>query len=62
MTFPQIRNEFWQSLPADLQAQRRSRRRHNDYCATIRTEFSFFIDNLARDGRITETQAQNITL
>ena len=35
---------------------------HNEQNATIRTEFSFFIDSLQRDGLISERLAGKVTL
>lgn len=35
---------------------------HNEQNATVRTEFSFFIDSLQRDGFISEKLAQKVTL
>ena len=58
----EIRNEFWQSLPEDLRKQRRSRKSQNDYCADIRCYWVDFTDQLAKSGRITQKQAENIIL
>ena len=35
---------------------------HNEQNATVRTEFSFFIDRLRRDGLISERLAARVTL
>jgi hypothetical protein len=35
---------------------------HNQYNATIRSEFCFFVDYLQKDGIISQELAQNVTL
>lgn len=54
----QVRRAFWVGFP---QGYRRGRK-HNEYNATIRSEFSAFVDMLHRDGHISEKLAYNVTL
>lgn len=62
-TFKEIREMFWQSLEgSEYRSHRRSRKKHNDYNATIRSEFSFFVDRMVMEGEITDSQAQRITI
>jgi len=35
---------------------------HNEYSATVRTAFSFFIDGLEKSGKISEALADRVTL
>lgn len=62
LTHAQIRRQFWESLPKDLQKDYRKTKKHNQYNATIRSAFAPFIDSLYRDGLITDAQASKITL
>ncbi len=57
----QIRKAFWQGN-VHLRAQYARGKRQNDYNATIRSEFVEFVDMLARDGHISESLAQRVTL
>jgi len=57
-TQKQVRAAFWQGWPEEFQRGKR----HNEYNATIRSEFSAFIDMLQKDGHISETLAQRVTL
>ncbi|MGH6795929.1 MAG: hypothetical protein ACREDH_12230 [Methylocella sp.] len=57
-TESQVRRAFWQGMPKGFQRGKL----HNEYNATIRSEFSAFVDMLARDGLITEALAQRVTL
>lgn len=59
MTTPaQVRAAFWQGWPEGF--KRGKRRREHD--ATVRSEFSEFVDMLARDGLIREDLARRVTL
>lgn len=57
-TEAQVRRAFWQGWPEGFQRGKR----HNEYNATIRSEFCAFVDMLARDGQISESLAQKVTL
>lgn len=57
----QVRAAFWQGNE-HLRAHYKRRKRQNDYNATIRSEFVEFVDMLARDGLISESLAQRVTL
>lgn len=57
----QVRKAFWQGNE-HLRARFQRGKRQNDYDATIRSEFVEFVDMLARDGHISESLAQRVTL
>ena len=57
-TQAQVRAAFWQGWPAGF----RRGKLHNEYSATIRSEFCEFIDMLARDDLISEKLAARVTL
>jgi hypothetical protein len=57
-TQAQVRAAFWQGWPQGFQRGKK----HNEYNATIRSEFVEFVDMLARDGHISEALAQRVTL
>jgi hypothetical protein len=59
-TQKEIRLAFWQQ--SAYKHLYRSYKKHNDYNATIRTEFSFFIDYLVKDGIISQQLSENVTL
>ena len=57
-TEAQVRAAFWQGWPEGF----RRGKKHNEYNATIRYEFSAFVDMLQKDGHISESLAQKVTL
>ena len=57
-TEAQVRAAFWQGWPEGF----RRGKKHNEYSATIRSEFSDFVDMLQKDGHISEQLAQKVTL
>lgn len=57
-TQAQVRAAFWQGWPEGF----RRGKRHNKYSATIRSEFVAFVDMLQKDGHISESLAQRVTL
>ena len=57
-TQAQVRAAFWQGWPEGF----RRGKRHNEYGATIRSEFCAFVDMLQKDGHISESLAQRVTL
>jgi hypothetical protein len=64
-TQTEVRENFWQMLKEcqpELAAQRRSKKRQNDYKADIRMMFVDWVDNLHKDGQITDSLAQRVTL
>ena len=56
-TQKQIRAAFKEYCPAY-----KTSKSHNEQNATVRTEFTFFIDSLRRDGLISERLAGKVTL
>lgn len=64
-TFKEMRRQFWQMLkevnPTLYKEGKRSKPQ-NEQPADIRCMFVDYIDNLARSGEITESQAKRITL
>lgn len=60
-TQSEVRNLFWDTFP-QFAADRRSRKRQNDYNTDIRATFVDFVDNLRRDGQISEALANRVTL
>jgi len=64
-TQTQVRENYWlmlKEVKPELAAQRRSKKSQNDYCADIRMIFVDWVDNLHRDGQITDSLAQRVTL
>ena len=61
MSFKEIRSNFWDLHP-EFKNEYKYRKKQNDYNATIRTAFVDYIDHLAKDGIITNSQAYRITL
>jgi hypothetical protein len=64
-TQKEVRENYWMMLKEvkpELAAQRRSKKRQNEYCADIRMIFVDWVDNLHRDGQITDSLAQRVTL
>lgn len=67
LTSRQVRSEFWKAHPQFRRGMMRQNgnwrpKVQNEYNATTRTAFVEFVDGLAREGRITETVASNVTL
>ena len=61
----QVRAAFWAAFPHfDEQAREAGIRskRQNEHCATVRCAFCDFVDDLARDGNISESLASRVTL
>ena len=60
-TIKEVREAFWESVP-QFQKYYRVKKRQNDYFTDIRCTFVDFVDNLARDNKISEKLAQRVTL
>lgn len=58
-TISEVRAAFWQGWSG---CKRPKRNKDGDYPTDIRCEFVDFVDMLARDGIITESLAQKVTL
>lgn len=56
-----IRNSFWEAFPQFVPL-RRTRKRQNDYPATVRSAFVEYVDSLERSGTITPALANRVTL
>jgi len=64
-TQTQVRENFWEFLREinpGLAAKFRRNKRQNDYPADIRVNFVDYVDNLRRNGEITEALATRVTL
>lgn len=61
MKYKEIRTSFWDSYP-EFKNDFRTRKKQNDYRVDIRIAFVDYVENLRRNGQITENQAKNITL
>ena len=64
-TQKQIRKAFWQHLKEEnpkLYAKGKRSKRQNDQPTDVRCAFVQFIDELAKDGQITEEMNQKVTL
>lgn len=64
-TQKQVREAFWEAYPLfDHQARKAGIRskRQNEHCATVRCSFVDFVDMLCRNGEISETLAERVTL
>jgi hypothetical protein len=65
-TQAEVRQAFWDRIkensPGMYERDYRKSYRQNDYSATIRCEWVDYVDQLARDGKITEALAQRVTL
>lgn len=57
----QVRRAFWQGNE-HLHTQYKRGKRQDDYNATIRSEWVEFVDMLARNGHISESLAERVTL
>jgi hypothetical protein len=60
-TVTEVRNAFWNANP-ERAHERRSRKRQNDYCTDTRCSFVNYVDNLSKNGMISEKLAQRVTL
>lgn len=56
-----VRNDFWHSHP-QFKNEYRKTYRQNQYNATIRTCFVDYVDYLQKDGIISESLANRVTL
>ena len=54
----QVRKAFWQGAPSVM----RKRLPNGDYPTDTRCEFVDFVDMLVRDGHISESLGQHVTL
>ena len=62
-TQAEVRRAFWQGAPAEMRKRVPAFDGNGRmYNATTRTEFVDFVDMLAKDGLISETLAQRVTL
>lgn len=55
----QVRKAFWQGMPTGVQVRGK---RQNGYSATIRSEWVEFVDMLQKNGHISESLAERVTL
>lgn len=62
LTYEQIRNDFFQLTGHRRRYDNGRPVGHNEYPATIRTEFNEYVDHLHRAGEITTSQAMRVTL
>ena len=60
-TISQVREAFWDANP-QFRSEYRKTYRQNEYGATIRTAFVEFVDQLNKDGQISEKLAYRVTL
>lgn len=64
-TIKQVRECFWQFLniaSPELAQQRRSKKTQNDYCADIRMIFCDWVDAMHKNGQISDSLANKVTL
>lgn len=64
-TFKAIRRNFWEMLKEvspELYKQGKRSKSQNEQITDIRCSFVDYIDNLHREGQITDSQANRITL
>ena len=60
-----LRTMFWEMLKecnSELAKEYRSRKKQNDYNATIRSSWCMYVDSMKRDGAITDKVANRATL
>ena len=55
----QVRKAFWIGMPQGVQVRGK---RQNGYNATIRSEWCEFVDMLQKNGHISESLAERVTL
>jgi len=60
-TLTELRKAFWESFP-EFKSEFRKTFRQNQYKCDIRVGFIDFVDNLQKDGTITENLAKRATL
>ncbi len=60
-TQKQIRAAFWDSFP-EFKGEYRANKRQNAYSCNVRVTFVDFVENLRRDGLISEKLAYRVTL
>jgi len=60
-TQTEVRNAFWEAYP-QFAAQRRSKKRQNDYSTDIRVSFCDFVDHIRNNGEISESLAYRVSL
>jgi len=64
-TFKQIRVNFWEMLKEfnpELYKQGKRSKPQNEQITDIRVSFVDYVDNLHRNGEITDKQANSVTL
>jgi len=64
-TFKQIRVNFWEMLKdfnPELYKQGKRSKPQNEQITDIRVSFVDYVDNLHRNGEITDKQANSVTL
>jgi hypothetical protein len=57
----EVREAFWQTHP-EFQAERRARKRQNDYRVDIRVAFCEYVEWLRLGDEISEALAERVTL
>ena len=57
----EVRNAFWEEYP-QYAAERRSRKRQNQYSTNIRCAFVDFVDYLNRNREISDSLRNRVTL
>lgn len=57
----EVRKAFWNAYP-QFKSDYRKTYRQNDYCTDIRCAFVDYVDNLQKDGIITEKLSHRVTL
>jgi len=60
-TISEVRTFFWAAFP-EFQSEYRKTWKQNQYNATIRSCFVDFVDSLQKDGQISESLANRVTL
>lgn len=60
-TFKQVRAEFF-NTHKEFKNEFRTRKTHNEYTTNCRCAFNDFTDSLHRNGMLTDSQVQRITL
>lgn len=61
LTFKQVRDMFFDTFSM-YQSERKRGKKQSDFTCDCRTAFCDYVDNLHKDGRISDKQAFNITL
>lgn len=61
-TRAQVRAAFWQGVAHNTGGSIQRKKVNGDYTTDTRCEFVDFVDMLAREGHISETLAQRVTL